>query len=261
MTAAAQPAWPALIENPAAPGRAIVVCEHASNAFAAPFGTLGLTKAQQRTHIAWDPGALGLARALAMALEAPLVTAPLSRLIYDCNRPPDSVGAMAARSEVHEIPGNRALSATDRLLRVNAVYRPFHDALRALILQRLSHGPAPVLITVHSFTPVFHGKPRAVEFGVIHDADPALALALMQAAHMLPLVTRLNEPYSAADDVTHTLRLQATPYGLANVMLELRNDLIATPEAELAMAAHLAPVLHRAIAAVTIPISEQQKTG
>lgn len=261
MTAAAQNAWPALIENPAAPGRVIVVCEHASNEFAAPFGTLGLTAAQRRAHIAWDPGALGLARALAVALDAPLVTAPLSRLIYDCNRPPDAAGAMAARSEVHEIPGNRALSPADRLARVNAVYRPFHDSLRALIVQRLTNGPTPVLVTIHSFTPVYHGEPRAVEFGVIHDADPALALAVVNAARTLPMVTRLNEPYCAADDVTHTLRLQATPYGLANVMLELRNDLIATPKAELVIAAQLAPVLHRAIAAVTSHPSEQQKTG
>lgn len=261
MSIAAQTFWHAQIENPTASGRAIVVCEHASNIFADPFGTLGLTAAQQRTHIAWDPGALGLARALAVALEAPLVTAPLSRLIYDCNRPPDAMGAMAARSEVHEIPGNKGLSAADRLARVNAVYRPFHDALRGLILQRLTDGPAPVLVTVHSFTPVYHGQPRAVEFGVIHDADPALALAVVQAAKALPLVTRLNEPYSAADAVTHTLRLQATPYGLPNVMLEIRNDLIATPAAEQAMAAQLAPVLHRAIDAVISHPSEQQKTG
>lgn len=261
MTTAAQTAWPALIEDPEAPGKVIVVCEHASNAFAAPFGTLGLSSAQRQAHIAWDPGALGLARGLAAALRAPLVSAPLSRLIYDCNRPPDAVGAMAARSEVHDIPGNRTLSAGDRLLRVNAVYRPFHDALRGLILQRLTNGPAPVLVTVHSFTPIYHGKPRSVEFGVIHDADPALALALLQAGRSLPLVTRLNEPYCAADDVTHTLRLHATPYGLPNVMLEIRNDLIATASAEQVMAALLAPVLQQATDAVISNPSLHQKTG
>lgn len=249
MTAATSPIlWPARIDHPEASGRAIVVCEHASNRFAEPFGMLGLTPAQQQAHIAWDPGALGLARQLALALQAPLVSAPLSRLIYDCNRPPDAAGAMAARSELHEIPGNRALTADQRLARVTSVYQPFHDSLRTLILERLTRGLAPVIVTVHSFTPVYFGMPRAVEFGVIHDADPALAHGVLRGARDLPLMTRLNEPYSAADAVTHTLALQATPFGLPNVMLELRSDLIATPEAEGRMAALLAPVLADALA-------------
>ena len=110
-------------------------------------------------------------------------------------------------------------------------------------------GRRPVVITVHSFTPVYFGKPRAVEFGIIHDADPALALAIHAGAVAAGgLDARINAPYSAADDVTHTLRLHATPYGLANAMLELRNDLIATPEAEAAMAERLAPLLARAVA-------------
>lgn len=252
MTAAVPPRlWPARIDHPDASGRAVVVCEHASNQFVEPYGTLGLTQAQQAAHIAWDPGAVGLARALARALDGPLVTAPLSRLIHDCNRPSDAPAAMAARSEMHEIPGNRALSPAQRLARVTAVYAPFHDSLRALILQRLTLGLAPVLITVHSFTPVWFGRPRTVEFGVIHDVDPTLAHAVMRAARDLPLVTRLNEPYSAADTVTHTLALQATPYGLPGVMLEVRSDLIASPEAENQMAALLTPVLAQALAALT----------
>jgi len=256
MTAAAAPShtaqpWPARIENPDAPGRAVVICEHASNRFPEAFGTLGLTASQRRAHIAWDPGALGLARELARALDSPLVSAPLSRLIHDCNRPPDAAGAMAARSEVHDIPGNAALSAAARLERVDAVYRPFHDGLRALILRRMTLGLAPVLVTIHSFAPVFHGKPRSVQFGVIHDADRRLADAVMVAAKALSLETRLNQPYSAAEGVTHTLALQATPYGLPNVMLEVRNDLIATPDAENQIATLLAPVLAEAIAALT----------
>ena len=86
-----------------------------------------------------------------------------------------------------------------------------------------------------------------MEFGIIHDADPSLALAVHAASGLSGLNAQLNEPYSAADDVTHTLRLHATPYGLPNVMLEIRNDLIATPAAEQAMAARLAPVLSTAL--------------
>lgn len=236
------------VDNPEAPGRFVFCCEHASNAFPEPWGALGLSAEQQAAHIAWDPGALGLAQALAEALQAPLVHAGVSRLIYDLNRPPQSPGAMAAKSEVYEVPGNAALGAAERQARTEAVYLPFHAALRALLARRAATGALPVLVTVHSFTPVWHGRPRAVEFGIIHDADARLARALVAAAPK-GLDARLNEPYSAVDEVTHTLALQATPLGLPNVMIELRNDLIAAPEAQRAVAARLAPALVAALAA------------
>lgn len=244
------PRFPAVIEHAAASGRIVLVCEHASNAFPAPWGNLGLTAAQREAHIAWDPGALGLARGLSRALDAVLIHAPVSRLIYDCNRAPDQPGAMPARSEIHDIPGNAALTPAERAARTAAVYLPFHQGLQAEIARRLALGLAPVLITIHSFTPVYHGTRRSLEFGVIHDTDPKLAerLAAAAAPH---LHTALNAPYSAADGVTHTLRLHATPYDLPHAMLEVRNDLIATPEAEAAMAATLAPLLAAAMAGIS----------
>ena len=232
-------------------GNVILVCEHASNALPQPWGDLGLTEAQRAAHIAWDPGALGLMRGLARRLDATCLSATASRLIYDCNRAPDMPGAMPARSEIHDIPGNAAITPAQRAQRTAALYIPFHDALHGLIAERIALGRRPVILTIHSFTPVYFGKPRAVEFGVIHDADPALAQAIVaEAQARTPLKTGLNEPYSAADDVTHTLRLHATPYGLTNAMLEIRNDLIASPEAEAAMADTLAPVLAAAISAL-----------
>ena len=237
-----------VLENPAAPGPFVVICEHASNAFPAPWGDLGLDAGAQRAHIAWDPGALGLARGLAGALGAPLIAGAASRLIYDLNRPPQSPGAMAAKSEIYSIPGNAALTPEARAARTEALYVPFHARLRALIAERLARGERPVLVTVHSFTPVYNGQHRAVEFGVIHDADPRLAQAVQAEAEARSgLLTQLNAPYSAADEVTHTLALQATPMGLHNVMLEIRNDLIDSPEAEAAMAARLAPILRAAL--------------
>lgn len=243
----ASASYPAVVENRAAPGPMLFICEHASRAFPAEWGRLGLSEAAAAAHIAWDPGALGLARGLAQRLGGGLVHAPVSRLVYDCNRPPDAPGAMAERSEVFAVPGNAGLSPAARLRRVEAVYLPFQQGLAAEIARRVVIGPAPVLVTVHSFTPVWHGQPRAVEFGVIHDADARLAEAVVAEAAGSGLRTEINAPYAAADGVTHTLRLQALPYGLLNVMLEVRNDLIATPAAEAAVAERLAPVLARAL--------------
>ncbi len=250
--AASQPAtFAPVVENPGAAGRFVIVCEHAAAEFPAPWGDLGLNDAQRHAHIAWDPGALGVARGLARRLESVLIHAPVSRLIYDCNRAPDMPGAMPVKSEIHDIPGNGALSAQDRLARTEAVYLPWVSGLHDLIGRRIALGLRPVVVTVHSFTPVYFGKKRLVEFGIIHDADRSLSVAVLNAAHKLTrLNAQLNAPYSAADDVTHTLRLAATPYGLPNVMLEIRSDLIASPEAEQAMADQLAPVLNMGLAEI-----------
>lgn len=249
--------YPAVVENRDGQGPAVVICEHASNAFPAEFGTLGLTEAERQAHIAWDPGALGLARGLARRLGAPLVHAPVSRLVYDCNRPPDAPGAMAAQSESYRIPGNAALSATARQRRTAAVYLPFHAGLCAVIAAALAAGRRPALITVHSFTPTWFGTPRAVELGVIREGAPGLAEVIAAIARRRTgLAVALDEPYSALDGVTHTLRLQAVPYGLDCAMLEIRNDLIATPEAEEAMSETLTPVLDEALAALARPAAE-----
>lgn len=252
MAGAADTTFPVVAtENCDGSGPFLIVCEHASNHFPPEFGTLGLDAATRATHIAWDPGALGLARRLSQALDAPLVEAGISRLIYDLNRPPHAPGAMAAKSEIFDVPGNVALTLQDRQRRIERVYLPFHSTLHAEIARRLSKGRPPVIVTVHSFTPVYHGQPRDVELGVIHDADPTFADAVLAEAQSLTgLITRLNDPYSAADGVTHTLRLHATPYGLPHVMLEVRNDLLADDHAIATMADGLAPVLTAALARI-----------
>lgn len=250
------------VEGARAPGPFLFVCEHASAAIPAEYGDLGLTAAQRASHIAWDPGALGLARALARRLDAPLVHAGVSRLVYDLNRPPHAPGAIALRSEIHDIPGNRDLPDGERLRRTRALYLPFHDRLRAEIALRLAAGHAFALVTVHSFTPVWFGTPRAVELGLIHDADNRMATAMLRHAQVLTgLVARLNDPYSAADGVAHTLALHATPMGLPHVMIEVRNDLIATPAAQAKMAAQLSPCLAAAWADVADPKEVSCRAG
>lgn len=258
----AAPSFPGVVEvfgSGNGPAGVVLICEHASNAMPVDWpelgGDLGLDATVRAAHVAWDIGALGLSRELATRLApacggAVLVHAPLSRLVYDLNRAPDHPGAMPERSEVFDIPGNRGLTPAQRLARTRALYLPFHETLRGEIAALVACGRRPALIAVHSFTPVFHGAPRDVEFGVIHDDDTALTDAVMGAATGCGLVTRLNEPYSAEGDVTHTIRLHAAPLNLLNTMLEVRNDLIATSQGQADIAARIAPVLESALRAV-----------
>lgn len=245
------------VENETALGQVLLVCEHASCDMPNHPDALGLPEAARKAHIAWDPGALGVAQGLSKRLDATLFSGTQSRLIYDLNRPPHSKTAIPEHSEAFSIPGNAKLSQNERLSRTEELYLPFHEALHTEIVRRLAQGRTPTLVTIHSFTPVYNGKAREIELGIIHDSDPALAMAVSaEASKQLSLATALNQPYDANDGVTHMLRLHATPYGLRNVMLEIRNDLIATPEDQDKMAECLTPILKAALV-----VAEASVTG
>jgi predicted N-formylglutamate amidohydrolase len=235
------------VENAGGSGAFVLVCEHASSTIPEEYGDLGLSNEARESHIAWDPGALPLSRALASLLDAPLVVQLVSRLVYDCNRPPESPGAIATTSEVYGVPGNEGLSPAERRRRAERYYEPFRATLSGLLADRRSEGRSSVLVTVHTFTPVFHGTKRDVEIGLLHDADARLVDAMLEGARRPPdRELRRNEPYGPQDGVTHTLKVHALPAGIANVMLEIRNDLVADDAGVKTIAAMLAPWLEEA---------------
>ena len=225
---------------------AIIVCEHASNHIPVGLQNLGLSNHVLESHVAWDIGALGVATELARLMRSLLVHCAVSRLVYDCNRPPEASSAIPIRSEIFNITGNKNLSEAARETRINGVFRPFSDAVDSQI--RHHGGRLQTMVTVHSFTPVFNGQVRMVEIGILHGKDDRLARAMMET---IPPETsydvRLNEPYSATDGVAHTLDVHGTDNGLPNVMIEIRNDLIATPNKQMAMARYFAPWISSAI--------------
>lgn len=231
------------VVNPGGRAPICLVCEHASAAIPASLDGLGLAPEGRFSHAAWDIGARSLAVMLSRLLDAPLVASRVSRLVYDCNRPPEAPDAIPERSEVIEIPGNRSLSHQDKARRVEEVYLPFKKCLSETLD---GFATPPALVTVHSFTPVWHGRRRDVELGLLHDADDRLARAALDVAPAT-LDTRLNAPYSASDGVTHTLREHALPRGLPNVMLEIRNDLISDDTGVARIADLLAAMLSRAL--------------
>jgi predicted N-formylglutamate amidohydrolase len=203
----------------------VLICEHASNLLPRTLGTLGLPESALQRHIAWDIGAAEVARRLSRLIDAPLVLQRYSRLAYDCNRPPDSADAMPETSETTHIPGNRNLSPADKLARTREIYRPFHAAIADLLDRRAAEGVRSLVVTIHSFTPVYKGKSRAVELGILHDRDTDLSAKLITSFPMVD--ARLNEPYGPKDGVLHTLSLHAAPRGLRHAMIEIRNDLLS----------------------------------
>jgi predicted N-formylglutamate amidohydrolase len=242
---------PVAVENSEGRGDVLLICEHASRRLPQRYGTLGLSEEALASHIAWDPGALAVARQMAANLDAVLIYQRFSRLIYDCNRPPESPAAMRDVSEIFRIPGNENLQPAERSRRTAALYQPFHGRIREEIGARMEKGMKTALVTVHSFTPVYFGKLRTVEVGILHDADSRLADGMLQAeadTHIFDV--QRNEPYGPADGVTHTLEVHALPAGLLNVMIEIRNDLIQDEIGQGVMADFLTGLLRESLAEI-----------
>ncbi|MER9152768.1 N-formylglutamate amidohydrolase [Mesorhizobium opportunistum] len=240
---------PFAVFNAHGEGDVLLVCEHAIATIPSVFAGLGLEQHALMSHIAWDPGALELSMRLAKMLDAILCYQRYSRLLYDCNRPPESPSAIPEKSEVHDIPGNRNLSLQERHQRVEKFYRPFQRGLSGLLEARRKSGRQTALVTIHSFTPVFFGKAREVEVGILHDVDRRLADAILVQTDTLDChyVTHRNEPYGPEDGVTHTLVEHGIQNGLLNVMVEVRNDLLQTQEQIDAMAAYLGGLISNAL--------------
>lgn len=230
----------------------VLLCEHAANRIPQSLGDLGLDADTLQSHIAWDPGAAAVARQMSELLDAPLFLQRFSRLIYDCNRPLDAESAVPARSEVYDVPGNAGLSEAERKARQEAIYLPFRDTVAAFIRRRIAAGRPPTVITVHTFTPVYLGRQRDTELGILHDADARLADAILsQMAGANDLQVARNQPYGPEDGVTHTLKVQALGHGLPNVMFEIRNDLVVDAEQQWAMAERLSNVTRTAMATLS----------
>ncbi|GHA41835.1 N-formylglutamate amidohydrolase [Amylibacter ulvae] len=245
---------PVAVINPTGASRIVFVCEHASNAIPETYRGLGLSETDKTSHAAYDPGALGVLNSLVREFDAVGVYGTVSRLVYDCNRPPEAPSAMPAKSEKIVIPANETLSQDERDARTSAVYIPFRDTLSDAIAQKGEQG---IVVTVHSFTPTYFDQPRRVEIGVIHDKDAQLAREFVKTLQNDgTYISELNEPYSRDDGVAHTLNLHGTQNGLQNAMIEVRNDLITNDADQEKMGAYLAQHLRETFATLGIDLNE-----
>jgi predicted N-formylglutamate amidohydrolase len=179
---------------------------------------------------------------MAAALDAVLVQSCVSRLIVDCNRPLDAPDLIPAVSETTEIPGNRALSSEERATRIALAHAPFHEAIDAVVSERLQAGRQTQVVSVHSFNPIYKNVRRPWHIGIIHDDDRRLAAPLIDALSAMSVVVGVNEPYSPADRVYYTLERHARPRGLPCAMIEIRNDEIESIEQQKEWAGRLAGI-------------------
>ena len=243
------------IENEQGASPVVLLCEHASNFVPARYGNLGLPSAELQRHIAYDIGAAAVARRLARLLDAPLALSGYSRLLIDCNRPPEAPGLIPAHSEATEIPGNRDLSADQRAERDRLFFAPFRDRVAALLDARRAAARPTVLIGVHSFTPVYLGVRRPWQVGVLYLRAKRLAARLLDGLRAADpaLLIGANEPYRVTLEGDFTVPWIGEARGIATALFEVRQDLIAQ-ETGAAVWADLLAAVVAPIAADPLPV-------
>jgi len=235
------------LHNADASSGVIFLCDHASNKVPAELGTLGLVPSEFAAHIAYDIGAASLTRALADRFAAPAFLAQWSRLLVDLNRGADDPTVVMKLSDGRIIPGNRVLDGSGIEERVTRYHVPYHDAIAARIALARAGGIVPVLISMHSFTPIWRGKPRPWHIGVLWDKDGRLAQPLLSRLQREgDIVAGDNEPYSGTLE-NDCLYRHGTMNGLPHVLVEVRQDLIAGPQGIAVWAARLEGILRDAI--------------
>jgi predicted N-formylglutamate amidohydrolase len=211
----------------------LFTADHAGKLIPRSLGNLGVAAPDLERHIAWDIGIAGVTERLSALLDATAALQTYSRLVIDCNRDPSWRSAMPVLSEFTEIPGNRQLTDAQRAARTSAIFRPYHDRITALIDARAAADRRTILVAMHSFTPVFKGEPRAIEVGVLFFRHTRLAEIMLDLLRQEPdLTVGENAPYALTEDSDYSIPFHAERRGFEHVEIEIRQDLIATPEGQ-----------------------------
>jgi predicted N-formylglutamate amidohydrolase len=239
---------PVIVERAEAPSPFVLAVDHAGHLLPRRLGDLGLPERELKRHIGWDIGILGVTMRLSKMLDAPVVGQRYSRLVIDCNRDPGAPTSICEVSELTEIPGNRGISAEERLQRQQAIFRPYHARMTALLDERAAAGRKTALVAMHSFTPVFKGLARPWHAGILYNRDKRLAhivLDLLEAESDLTVGD--NEPYAVSDVTDYTIPVHGERRGLPHVEIEIRQDLIEDEKGQAAWAERLARILPLAL--------------
>jgi predicted N-formylglutamate amidohydrolase len=239
---------PVIVTNPGGSSPILFIGDHAGRAIPQSLNGLGLPPEALDLHIAWDIGVAGLGERLAGSLDACFIRQAYSRLVIDCNRQPGAADSAPGSSDGVVIPGNLALGPPDLAARREAIYEPYQARIAEELDRRERLGRPSVLVSLHSFTPVFQGYARPWRFGVLHLRNSALSdrvLALLKRE--LGTEAGDNEPY-AMDQIDNTIPLHVASRALDYLELETRQDLIADATGQDATAGLITTLLSEALA-------------
>ncbi len=224
----------------------LYLCDHATNIVPASVngGSLGLPESEMGRHIAYDIGARGLTLELARLTGAAALMTRFSRLVIDPNRGEDDPTLLMKLYDGTVIPGNRNAGPEELVRRKVAFYDPYHCAIEEQLAAMEAVGPCPSIVSIHSFTPQLRDRPpRPWHVGILWDRDGRIARPLITRLRTEPdLVVGDNEPYTG-ELTGDTMYRHGTRPGRPHVLIEVRQDLIATGQQQAHWAERLAPHL------------------
>ncbi|KYG97865.1 N-formylglutamate amidohydrolase [Bradyrhizobium sp. DOA1] len=222
----------------------LLISDHYGRVLPRALGDLGIAESELVRHIGWDIGIAGVAERLAKLLDAHLIAQRYSRLVIDCNRPPAAVSSIPVISEATAIRRNEGISTSEREARRREIFAPYHDRIDATISRRLRDERPTVLVSLHSFTPVYAGVARPWHIGALYNRDTVLPqLLLKHLRSESDLVVGDNEPYAVSDLTDYTIPVHGEARGLVNTGIEVRQDLIADQSGQQQWAERLARIL------------------
>jgi len=232
--------------------RFLILCDHASNYIPPELDGLGLAPSELERHIAYDPGALPVASRIADSLGCPLVASQFSRLLIDPNRGLEDPTLVMKLSDGAIIPCNARVDPfQDKAqwqARVAQFYTPYNQAIEAAIAAAKADGIAPMIMAIHSFTPIWRGEPRPWHTAVLWDKDDRLKRVVdAYMADFPDICYGDNTPYSGRLKEDCLYR-HGTQNGLAHVLMELRQDEVADAAGQDKWAAHMVAILQRGVA-------------
>lgn len=245
LLAADEPA-PVIARNADGASPFFLACDHYGRAIPRALGDLGLDDNERRRHIAWDIGIAGVAEAVSDALGAHLVAQRYSRLVIDCNRPLAAASSIPPVSEATIIPGNAGLTPQAAHERQSGIFAPYHRAIAEALDRRARMRRPTILVSLHSFTPVYAGVARPWHIGTLYHRDPRLPTLMLRELRTEPALTvGDNQPYAVSDSTDYTIPVHGEARGLINTGIEIRQDLIADEAGQRAWAARLVRILQK----------------
>ena len=235
---------PVLEENAGSQSPFFFTCDHYGRLVPRALGNLGVAASEMERHIAWDIGIAGVATLLAKEMGVHLIAQRYSRLVIDCNRPFESPGSIPLISEATEIPGNGGLDTAQVAARQQAIFTPYHGRIAQALDARKAQGLPTILVSLHSFTPVYAGIARPWHIGTLYHRDDRLPHLLRDKLRLEgDLVVGDNEPYAVSDATDYTIPVHGEKRGLMHTGIEVRQDLIGDPSGQQQWAERLARIL------------------
>jgi predicted N-formylglutamate amidohydrolase len=245
LLAADEPA-PVILRNADGASPFFLTCDHYGRTIPCALGDLGIDENERHRHIAYDIGIAGVAEAVSDALGAHLIAQRYSRLVIDCNRPQSAASSIPPISEATTIPGNQGLGQQAAFERQQSIFAPYHHAITKALDQRAQAKRPTILVSLHSFTPIYAGVARPWHIGTLYNRDHRLPKLMLRELHTeSALVVGDNQPYAVSDTTDYTIPTHGEKRGLINTGIEIRQDLITEDSGQREWAARLVRILQK----------------